>query len=431
MVYDYAGNLTNFDYDDGSEPVSITNSFTGDLLTARGSDSVNWDENGWQTSQLSSVPNDYFLEYDRDGRLRKAQAGVVTKYMTAKYTPDGVRITRTRSFGDADDYDHKYIVDVSGRLPKILLILDASTSDILKTFIHADNQVIAQHDGRGFPVGEDPADPRYFYMHDRLGSVRQVFDPVDLSVKNNYVYDAWGLIIEGETTEGDIWNPYRFAGYLWDSEISMYYCNARMYDPVLGRFTSRDPVFGELREPLTLHAYLYCLNDPIDRSDPSGEFAGFLAGLPTRAKDMAVSMGAKMWAKAKIEGGATLANALKSGYMNQWFGPEFASDRAKFWTGFSAGFMEAQLWFRTENASLACGFAGLYTSSLNEYFSGEPFTSKSFVHIAIATTAGIVQGPLGKWAEPFDEYSIVMISFIRELGTGIVTSALDLVVPGW
>lgn len=222
-----------------------------------------------------------------------------------------------------------------------------------------------------------------------------------------------------------------FTGQYYDSEIDQYYLRARQYDPLLARFTARDPVLGKFKEPLTLHTYLYCLNDPVNCSDASGEFAGFLAGLPARAKHAAVSVGAKMWAKAKIEGGATLANALKSGYMNQWFGPEFASDRAKFWTGFSAGFMEAQLWFRTENASLACGFAGLYTSSLNEYFSGEPFTWKSFVHIAIATTAGIVQGPLGKWAEPFDEYSIFMISFIRELGTGIVTSALDLVVPGW
>jgi RHS repeat-associated protein len=109
-------------------------------------------------------------------------------------------------------------------------------------------------------------------MHDRLGSVRQVFDPVDLSVKNNYVYDAWGLIIEGETTE-DIPNPYRFASYVWDSEISQYHCYRRQYDPVLARFTSRDPIRGDLEQPMTLHVYLYCLNDPVNRIDPEGRFA--------------------------------------------------------------------------------------------------------------------------------------------------------------
>ena len=46
-----------------------------------------------------------------------------------------------------------------------------------------------------------------------------------------------------------------------------------MYDAHLGRFTSRDPVQGKLQRPLTLHKYLYCGNDPINRIDPDGRFA--------------------------------------------------------------------------------------------------------------------------------------------------------------
>jgi hypothetical protein len=43
-----------------------------------------------------------------------------------------------------------------------------------------------------------------------------------------------------------------------------------MYDAQIGRFTSRDPVRGQQDEPMTLHSYLYCLNDPIDGIDPTG-----------------------------------------------------------------------------------------------------------------------------------------------------------------
>ncbi|MBL7215210.1 MAG: hypothetical protein ISS71_05985 [Phycisphaerae bacterium] len=43
-----------------------------------------------------------------------------------------------------------------------------------------------------------------------------------------------------------------------------------MYDPVMMRFTSRDPVIGRKQEPLTLHKYLYCANEPISRIDPTG-----------------------------------------------------------------------------------------------------------------------------------------------------------------
>jgi len=46
-----------------------------------------------------------------------------------------------------------------------------------------------------------------------------------------------------------------------------YYLRARQYYPHIGRFTSRDPVFGQFEEPLTLHAYIYCINDPVNKMD--------------------------------------------------------------------------------------------------------------------------------------------------------------------
>ncbi|MFZ0033742.1 MAG: RHS repeat-associated core domain-containing protein, partial [Sedimentisphaerales bacterium] len=66
--------------------------------------------------------------------------------------------------------------------------------------------------------------------------------------------------------------PFRFAGQYYDTEISQYYLRARQYDPYISRFTSRDPVFGQFQEPLTLHVYLYCQNNPINKLDPKGEF---------------------------------------------------------------------------------------------------------------------------------------------------------------
>ena len=43
-----------------------------------------------------------------------------------------------------------------------------------------------------------------------------------------------------------------------------------MYSPYLGIFTSRDPVAGNYQEPITLHKYLYCGNEPINRYDQTG-----------------------------------------------------------------------------------------------------------------------------------------------------------------
>ena len=44
----------------------------------------------------------------------------------------------------------------------------------------------------------------------------------------------------------------------------------RWYDPAIGRFLQQDPWLGSLYAPLTLNAYGYCVNDPINAVDPSG-----------------------------------------------------------------------------------------------------------------------------------------------------------------
>jgi len=77
---------------------------------------VNWDLNGRQTSLLKSSPDDYCLEYDWDGRLRKGQFGSSNKVMEAKYAPSGARISKKRTWNDSSGYNHKYIVDVVGKV---------------------------------------------------------------------------------------------------------------------------------------------------------------------------------------------------------------------------------------------------------------------------------------------------------------------------
>lgn len=137
-------------------------------------------------------------------------------------------------------------------------------SFLTQTYIYANSQILAKHDG-------DYSAPRYFYLHDRLGSVRQVID-TNGDVNNCYTYEPFGRLFPTETEE-TVSNPFKFTGQYFDSEIDEYYLRARQYDPHIARFTARDPVFGKFKEPLTLHRYLYCLNDPVNMVDPEGRFA--------------------------------------------------------------------------------------------------------------------------------------------------------------
>jgi RHS repeat-associated protein len=44
----------------------------------------------------------------------------------------------------------------------------------------------------------------------------------------------------------------------------------RWYDPTVGRFLQQDPWLGDIYAPLTLNAYGYCVNDPLQLVDPDG-----------------------------------------------------------------------------------------------------------------------------------------------------------------
>ena len=99
-----------------------------------------------------------------------------------------------------------------------------------------------------------------------------------VTAKNTYTYSPFGNPYTGELSE-TVYNPFQFTGQWLDVEIDQYYLRARMYDPTMMRFTTRDPIRGEQNEPLTLHKYLYCVNDPIDRIDPRGEISAMAARL--------------------------------------------------------------------------------------------------------------------------------------------------------
>ncbi len=234
--------------------------FTGHLMTAADSNSLDWDNNGNLLDLLCSDSN--FITWNWDNKLRSATKG--SKSIDVKYDPAGNRIWKNSS----EDGIRRYIVDVVGKLPVILMELNSSNA-IQKTYIHANGQILAQHDG-------DTTASRYFYLHDRLGSVRQIID-IAGDVNNRYTYDPFGKPFATETEE-TVTNPFKFTGQFFDSEIDEYYLRARMYDPILSRFTSRDPVYGQLKEPLSLHEYLYCSNNPVNKIDPRGELAFVFGG---------------------------------------------------------------------------------------------------------------------------------------------------------
>jgi len=61
---------------------------------------------------------------------------------------------------------------------------------------------------------------------------------------------------------------YTYTGREWDKETGLYYNRARYYDPMEGRFISKDPISFAGGDA---NLYGYTGNNPVNRVDPEGE----------------------------------------------------------------------------------------------------------------------------------------------------------------
>jgi RHS repeat-associated protein len=87
----------------------------------------------------------------------------------------------------------------------------------------------------------------------------------------------FGTSLASETTPNN--TTKKFTSYERSNRTGLDYAVNRTYDSKLGRFTQVDPInmkATNLNIPQTLNLYNYCGNDPINRTDPSGLFWGFI-----------------------------------------------------------------------------------------------------------------------------------------------------------
>ena len=80
---------------------------------------------------------------------------------------------------------------------------------------------------------------------------------------------------------GAQFNPFRYRGYYYDSDLGFYYLNSRYYDANTGRFINVDDhsVITATPDALTdKNLYAYCDNNPVMRADNGGEFWHILVG---------------------------------------------------------------------------------------------------------------------------------------------------------
>ena len=247
--YDRVGNRTQMV--DGGGTTAYTYDAADRLLSA-GATSYGWDANGNRVSKTDAGDTTAYT-YDAENRLTGVDfpdGGT----NTFTYYPDGRRLSRTDRAGTTT----YYIYDGDN----VLVEADSTGA------------TVARYTG-GLAVDDWLSIARggatYTYHHDGLGSIVGLTD-VSGAVVTTYQYDPFGLIT-GET--GSVENSYRYSGREHDLETGLDYLRMRYYDPVVGRFCTKDIYRGQATNPPSLNRFTYAHGNPIRYIDPHGQAIQF------------------------------------------------------------------------------------------------------------------------------------------------------------
>jgi RHS repeat-associated protein len=195
--------------------------------------------------------------YDSENRLKSMNGAAVT----LQYDGDGNRVAKT-----VGGTTTRYLVDDLNPTHYSQVVEEIVGSAVQRAYTYglqriSQNQLI------------NSVWTPSFFGYDGGGSVRTLTDATG-TVTNTYDYDAWGNAVN---TTGSTPNVYLYRGEQYDPDLNLYYLRARYFNPLSGRFLTRDPEVGMERTPASLHKYLYTYGDPVNRIDPSGRNA-FLEG---------------------------------------------------------------------------------------------------------------------------------------------------------
>ena len=166
----------------------------------------------------------------------------------------------------------------------------------------------------------------YYYVKNLQGDITKIVNESG-NVLVEYTYDAWGKILK-ETSSGNgtyanikDFNPFRYRGYVYDTDTGLYYLQSRYYDPQTGRFLNADDTafIGATGTALSGNIFAYCENDSVNNIDYSGNE---LISLSVLGIYMLVSLAVGLTAIAVVntpefkQGWSDLCNEIGTGLSN-------------------------------------------------------------------------------------------------------------------
>lgn len=215
-----------------------------------------------------STYNSTNYTYNANGELTKS-VNTVT-YGTTSFTYDSFGNLKSVKppTGSTISYDY----DGFGRR-----FLRKVGSTVQSYYLYVGSRIVAEMNASGafkkqFIYGTKPNVPDYMFIGstkyrlvtDQLGSVRLVVKTTDGSISQKIEYSDRGLVTS-DSNPG--FQPFGYAGGLYDNTAQLVHFGARDYDPQTGRWLTKDPIGFEGGDQ---NLFGYVGSDSINFIDPSG-----------------------------------------------------------------------------------------------------------------------------------------------------------------
>jgi len=241
-----------------------------------------------------------FTAADPLNRDSVTENGVLTNYTANKLNQysnvRGQALGYDNNFNLSDDNTHSYsfnaqneLVGVDGVTVQLVYdglgrVLKRTINNNATIFVYDGWKVIEELDGSGnlkayniYGAGPDEIlwrnqnGTNLIYHTDKEGNVMFLLDGAGNGTER-YTYDAFGAPRitdwDGNLRGVSAWgNRYMFNGKDYVAEMGLYDYRHRWYQPQLGRFLQVDPKGFDAGDE---NLFRYCLDDPVDRTDPDG-----------------------------------------------------------------------------------------------------------------------------------------------------------------
>ena len=216
-----------------------------DRLLAYGAATYQYDAHGTLTNKTDGGQSTAY-RYDARGSLLQVRPGT----NVIAYSVDALdrRIARTKNGATTQRFVYQGFL-----APIAELNADGS---VASRFVYATRANVPDYMVRSGTT--------YRLVTDIRGSVRLVVNAANGSVAQRLDYDEWGRVLR-DTNPG--FQPFGFAGGLYDPDTGLVRFGYRDYDPDTGRWIAKDPILFAGGQA---NLYLYCGGDPNNFSDMYG-----------------------------------------------------------------------------------------------------------------------------------------------------------------